>query len=682
MEYLKRKSGITLISMVILIIILLIIAQVSIVTLTGENGIITKASESKIMTALGNIKEKIELDKTNNLMENKNTTVEQLLADGKIKRIVQEEGENYRLHYVIKPGAYQGMQGLGKGTAVTLKDVFLIDYEFHVKYIDKSGKEYGDNIEEKILEDDTEIRFASKAFSEYVSKISGVTETELKFKWMKNQTTLKIADRNIDSLEDLVFFPNLTNLTLGNWDKNCPQVTTLDGVEYCKKLTNISILYGVDKDYTALTYLPNLKSFAKYGGNDWNNIIDALKFCSGIKNVSILEQQIKNMSRIAELGNLESLDLSDNQITKIEGLKDKTTIINLNLTNNQITKIEGLENLVNLKNLSLKGNQISDITPLSKNSSLIQLNLQENLQIDGDRSHYIGEKLEALNKIGEILDRNGQINLDIDKLGLFTNYKKLNLERQGLTTLEPLEGLTELTELILDNNQLTLADKKSQDILKSMKNLRTLSLVSNNITNISVINGLENLKTLSLVNNNVNLVEIEDIISNLNTLTVSNNSLKTIVNCDVNKITRLRIPYVGNLKEIPDLSKFTLLTELYIVSNPSISNFDIISKITSLQSLDLTDNNLQGRMIDFSKLTNLTNLNLGSNTLWTEDLEKLKALRNNTNLTINLDHNSIINANALLVLDTTCKINLKNNVNLTQESKNTLKERFGSNVIF
>ena len=215
-----------------------------------------------------------------------------------------------------------------------------------------------------------------------------------------------------------------------------------------------------------------------------------------------------------------------------------------------------------------------------------------------------------------------------------------------------------------------------------MKNLRTLSLVSNNITNISVINGLENLKTLSLVNNNVNLVEIEDIISNLNTLTVSNNSLKTIVNCDVNKITRLRIPYVGNLKEIPDLSKFTLLTELYIVSNPSISNFDIISKITSLQSLDLTDNNLQGRMIDFSKLTNLTNLNLGSNTLWTEDLEKLKALRNNTNLTINLDHNSIINANALLVLDTTCKINLKNNVNLTQESKNTLKERFGSNVIF
>ena len=47
----------------------------------------TKASEAKILTALGTIKEEIELDRTANLMDNKNVTVEQLLADGKIKKI-------------------------------------------------------------------------------------------------------------------------------------------------------------------------------------------------------------------------------------------------------------------------------------------------------------------------------------------------------------------------------------------------------------------------------------------------------------------------------------------------------------------------------------------------------------------------------------------------------------------
>lgn len=181
--------------------------------------------------------------------------------------------------------------------------------------------------------------------------------------------------------------------------------------------------------------------------------------------------------------------------------------------------------------------------------------------------------------------------------------------------------------------------------------------------------------------NNINLAGIEDIISNLIYFRVSNDTLKTIINCDINKITTLNLIGSG-LTEIPDLSKFTKLTKLSLNNNPNISNFDMVSKIASLESLDLGITNLHGRMIDFSKLTNLTNLNLSNNTLWSEDLENLKALKNNTNLTINLSNNSIIDANALLVLDTSCKIDLRNNVNLTQESKDALKARFGSNVSF
>ena len=87
-------------------------------------------------------------------------------------------------------------------------------------------------------------------------------------------------------------------------------------------------------------------------------------------------------------------------------------------------------------------------------------------------------------------------------------------------------------------------------------------------------------------------------------------------------------------------------------------------------------------MIDFSKLTNLTYLNLSKNTLWTEDLENLKALKNNTNLKINLDNNSIIDTTALLELNQNTKISLKNNINLSQDSKDKLKAKFGNNVTF
>ena len=57
-------------------------------------------------------------------------------------------------------------------------------------------------------------------------------------------------------------------------------------------------------------------------------------------------------------------------------------------------------------------------------------------------------------------------------------------------------------------------------------------------------------------------------------------------------------------------------------------------------------------------------------------------LRNNSNLTINLSNNSIIDASAILELNPNTKINLSGNINLSQDSKDKLKARFGNNVTF
>ncbi len=57
----KKEKGITLIALVITIIVLLILAGVTISTLTGENGIITQTSNAKEETIIGEEKEIIEL---------------------------------------------------------------------------------------------------------------------------------------------------------------------------------------------------------------------------------------------------------------------------------------------------------------------------------------------------------------------------------------------------------------------------------------------------------------------------------------------------------------------------------------------------------------------------------------------------------------------------------------------
>ena len=58
---LQKEGGITLIALVVTIVVLLILAGVSISMLTGENGIITRATESNLQTKIGEEKEAINL---------------------------------------------------------------------------------------------------------------------------------------------------------------------------------------------------------------------------------------------------------------------------------------------------------------------------------------------------------------------------------------------------------------------------------------------------------------------------------------------------------------------------------------------------------------------------------------------------------------------------------------------
>ena len=67
---LKTKKGITLIALVITIIVLLILAGVSIAMLTGENGILNKATTAKQKTEQGTAEERVKLEVAGSLGEN------------------------------------------------------------------------------------------------------------------------------------------------------------------------------------------------------------------------------------------------------------------------------------------------------------------------------------------------------------------------------------------------------------------------------------------------------------------------------------------------------------------------------------------------------------------------------------------------------------------------------------
>ncbi len=87
MNKIKSTKGITLISLVVTIIILLILAGVTIATLMGDNGLITRANDAKIATEIADIKEQIQTEILGKQAENQGN-----ISDSSLETILLKYG--------------------------------------------------------------------------------------------------------------------------------------------------------------------------------------------------------------------------------------------------------------------------------------------------------------------------------------------------------------------------------------------------------------------------------------------------------------------------------------------------------------------------------------------------------------------------------------------------------------
>ena len=92
---LKSAKGITLIALVITIIVLLILAGVTIATLTGENGILTRASEASKQTEIAGEKEAIEIAYIGIIANNGKNSV----SDLELQKELENNGYDTKVTY-------------------------------------------------------------------------------------------------------------------------------------------------------------------------------------------------------------------------------------------------------------------------------------------------------------------------------------------------------------------------------------------------------------------------------------------------------------------------------------------------------------------------------------------------------------------------------------------------------
>ena len=82
------------------------------------------------------------------------------------------------------------------------------------------------------------------------------------------------------------------------------------------------------------------------------------------------DNQVSDISPLANLTDLALLGLAWNQISDISPLANLTDLEQLRLYDNQISDVSIIANLTNLEYLELGLNQISDISPLVDNQGL------------------------------------------------------------------------------------------------------------------------------------------------------------------------------------------------------------------------------------------------------------------------------------------------------------------------
>jgi len=107
-------------------------------------------------------------------------------------------------------------------------------------------------------------------------------------------------------------------------------------------------------------------------------IPEEVKHCTKIQYLDLSSNQITKIENLDNLKNLEWLLLNSNQILKIENLDNLKNLTLLYLSTNKITELEHLDNLHKLKWLDLSYNKIGKISPLKRLRKLRKLYLNNN----------------------------------------------------------------------------------------------------------------------------------------------------------------------------------------------------------------------------------------------------------------------------------------------------------------
>ncbi len=533
--------------------------------------------ESKILQAVATLEEQVQIKTVDKAEEVDKVSIadfsySEYPNEGFLRRVCYGSGDTYvfDLKYINRVGS-----GLDKvlvgGDGVDnslnfLKNVYGINEDFTVWYIDENGKMYGAS---KIVEVPIDVDAPAKT-SDSLKQGMGV-EGDLKVGDVRGRKSLVIDGNSvtgdpITNLNELSFFPNLTSLTLKNLT-----LTDLNGLEYSLNIEKLWLDNTKSSDYSGLSFEKKMTGFYPI-----NNSVDELNMAKITdqfpKMTALSEVRMRNNSELKvipelkTLGSISTLYIEENEnLTNIYGLStvsDKTKLINLYLNENNLTDVVKNEDT---------DETYGYIIPKIQDENVINMSY-----IDG----YTSLKVLNCSKIGGEYFENGERDTANDSNKYLKYLCGVNSDGKnvGITSIKSLNSVNFEYCDILDIEKI-LKFKDFENVLLTTG----LFLGNENLKNEQVYyiaSFLVSLKNYSISGRYVPLLDANEEVLNYKNF---------------------------NLSDLSFLEGNEITTELYLSYNSGITNSQTkyIGEMTQLELLDLS---WCDGITNFSFLSELPNL--------------------------------------------------------------------------
>jgi len=340
------------------------------------------------------------------------------------------------------------------------------------------------------------------------------------------------------------------------------------------KQTSVSIHNNKSlADLKPLSVFSDLKELDIENGN--------LKSLSGIESLQNLEKliiiksNVKDVKALAKLVHLKYIDLSNNELGDINALATCTVLEELRVQNCGLSQLPELKNLKNLRRVYADNNKIQD-----KNVQNFYKSHQAVLVVY--KTIYLQNWWKDLPQVWRsYFNKTFDIALNASKEDLhkLIRTQEISLKNLAIKSLMPLKEFLQLKKLVLNNLKLS-----SLTTVASLNTIETLAIQKMPIDDIAPVYELPNLKNLIINSLAIHKLKWKSL-TKIEHLDISGNKIRFIGG--IKKLTKLKYLNISNTRVLSlfSLKKLGNLKELeaYNSSVPYIMIKQILKVFPNLQ---------------------------------------------------------------------------------------------------